>query len=204
MGKNYTRFARPICTPPFSLFIYICTVFWLDIFYGEAVFNNCVCHGKRANKAKRVQKKRRESNFNPWWNAKLLLPCIIDRLESVFDTMVNACVRRSWQSTQLKMEHLRLTCFRPSYPSASQIRFIEYKCIFHSHDFIYRRLYVSIFNLIFSSLVRQPFRNAVTRVNKLIPSPSFRKIVESSEKSRIAGNSIHFKRRLFPPVDRHR
>lgn len=87
MGKNYTRFARPICTPPpysFHFFIYICTVLWLDIFYGEAVFNNCVCHGKRANKAERVQKKRWESNFNPWWNAKLLLPCIIDRLESLF------------------------------------------------------------------------------------------------------------------------
>lgn len=33
----------------------------------------------------------------------------------------------------------------------------------HFH-FIYRRLYVSIFNLIFSSLVRQPSRNAQLRV----------------------------------------
>lgn len=29
------------------------------------VFGNFICHDKRANKAKRVQTKRRESNFNP-------------------------------------------------------------------------------------------------------------------------------------------
>lgn len=118
MGKNYTRFARPICTPPpysFHFFIYICTVLWLDIFYGEAVFNNCVCHGKRANKAERVQKKRWESNFNPWWNAKLLLPCIIDRLESLFSIrwlVYDACDNWKWNISDR-------CCFRPFYPSAS-------------------------------------------------------------------------------------
>lgn len=139
----------------FHFFIYICTVLWLDIFYGEAVFNNCVCHGKRANKAERVQKKRWESNFNPWWNAKLLLPCIIDRLESLFSIrwlVYNACDNWKWNISDR-------CCFRPSYPSASQLRFIEYKCTFHwslcntyaiSHIADY---HTSIFNLIFCSII---------------------------------------------------
>ena len=48
------------------------------------IFNNFVCHGKRANKAIRVQTKRKESNFNPRRNTDTFIGLYNRRAESVF------------------------------------------------------------------------------------------------------------------------